>query len=202
MASSLPQRNSPHPHRSSPPLRALDSAIDTKTHSPLHLVIQEGQLQVHTAPFRGSFTGVLSDSLRAAGLGRKVVIFQFLKGGVAQGPEGIVNLCDRLEWVRPAINCCINSQDQFNPSELNTLIKEAIEEIWVKCKRHLTEGDRDQLVLEEIGLAISLGYLSEEELISTLHKRPGSMDVILTGTSLPSSVIAMADQVTKLRCYS
>ena len=39
-----------------------------------------------------------------------------------------------------------------------------------------------------------------EDLISTLEKRPKAMDVILTGPTIPSQVISMADQVTELRC--
>jgi len=35
--------------------------------------------------------------------------------------------------------------------------------------------------------------------LSTLEQRPGSMDVILTGSAIPSLLIAMADQVTELR---
>ena len=71
--------------------------------SPLHLVGPEGQLHVHTAPYRGSFSVVLSEALRAAGLGRRVMVAQFLKGGVSQGPEGSINLCGRLDWLRPSI---------------------------------------------------------------------------------------------------
>ena len=52
------------------------------------------------------------------------------------------------------------------------------------------------MVLEEVGLGISLGYLKEEDLISTLEKRPPSMDVILTGPAIPPPVMSMADQVT------
>ena len=60
---------------------------------PLYLVEPEGQLQVHTAPYRGSFASVLSQAMRAAGLGSRVLISQFLKGGVQQGPAGRVQLC-------------------------------------------------------------------------------------------------------------
>ena len=40
----------------------------------------------------------------------------------------------------------------------------------------------------------------ENDLINTLEKRPSSMDVILTGPSIPSQVMEMADQITELRC--
>ena len=68
---------------------------------------QEGLLQVHTAPFRGSFSGVFSQALRSAGLGSRVLISQFLKGGVDQGLERSVWLCGRLQWLRPAVAACL-----------------------------------------------------------------------------------------------
>jgi cob(I)alamin adenosyltransferase len=60
-------------------------------------------------------------------------------------------------------------------------------------------GDLDQLVLDEIGLAIGFGYIDEAEVVSALEQRPGAMDVIITGPAIPPNVVAMADQVTELR---
>ncbi len=162
--------------------------------------LAEGQIKVHSAPFRGSFPEVLSEALRAAGLGSSVMVAQLLKGGVAQGPNGVVQLCDRLEWIRPAISSCINSRIYENnlSTEQKSDLK-AVKEVWEICKDRLLQGKINQLVLDEVGLAISLGYLDEIDLISTLEQRPLSMDVILTGPSIPSSVTSIADQVTVLR---
>ena len=167
----------------------------------LHLAETEGQLQVHTAPYRGSFSVVLSEALRAAGLGSRVMVVQFLKGGVDQGPEGTVHLCGRLEWLRPAVSCCLTepaSEKSLAKNNPNAI--QAVKDIWEVCKNRLLAGELDQVVLDEIGLAISLGYLKEEDLISTLEKRPKAMDVILTGPAIPPPVMSMADQVTELRC--
>ena len=70
------------------------------------------------------------------------------------------------------------------------------------CKAQIIEGNIDQLVLDEVGLASHLGYIKENDLINTLEQRPSSMDVILTGPSIPSRAMKMADQVTELRCGS
>ncbi len=167
---------------------------------PLHLVNPEGQLQVHTAPHRGSFSGVLSEALRAAGLGRRVMVAQLLKGGVSQGPEGTVHLCGRLEWLRPSISSClVEKAENLAVSESKTNSLKAVREIWEVCKKRILDGTLDQLVLDEVGLAIYLGYLNESDLINTLEQRPGAMDVILTGPSIPTRVLGMADQVTELR---
>jgi len=171
--------------------------------SPLHLVGAEGQLQVHTAPYRGSFSVVLSEALRAAGLGRRVLVAQFLKGGVSQGPEGSINLCGRLDWLRPSIPCCIEEHAPHSADKQNqSSTVQAINKVWEVCKAQIIEGNIDQLVLDEVGLASHLGYINENDLINTLEQRPSSMDVILTGPSIPSRAMKMADQVTELRCGS
>ena len=160
--------------------------------SPLHLVAPEGQLQIHTAPYRGSFSTVFSQAMRAAGLGSRVLIAQFLKGGVCQGPKECVRLCGGLVWLRPDVQACLTEPDQNDAHE-------AVDEVWQICRQQLIGGNLDQLVLDEIGLAVGLGYLKEEDLVSALQQRPGSMDVIITGPAIPPSVMAMADQVTELR---
>ena len=168
--------------------------------SPLHLVTTQGQVQIHTSRFRGSFSIVLSEALRSAGLGSKVLISQFLRGGVNQGPNGAINLCGRLEWIRPAIETC--SPDQLEKEDLSLKRKyaeKAIKELWEFCKTRLIQKKLDKLVLDEIGIAISLGFIKENDLISMINNRPTSTDIILTGSSIPPKVIEMADQITELR---
>jgi len=159
---------------------------------PLHLAEPEGQLHVHTAPYRGSFSSVLSQAVRAAGLGSRVVIAQFLKGGVQQGPEGQVQLCGGLTWMRPDVPDCVSEPGQVDAAE-------AVDAVWQICSRHLRSGEVNQLVLDEVGLAVGLGYISEEALLASLEQRSSAVDVIITGPSIPPSVMAMADQVTELR---
>ena len=168
---------------------------------PLHLVKTQGQVQIHTATFRGSFSIVLSEALRSAGLGSKVLISQFLRGGVNQGPNGAINLCGRLEWLRPAIETCL---PEHLPEEDLSFKKKheekAIKELWEFCKTRLFEKNLDKMVLDEIGIAISLGFIEENDLISMINNRPSSTDIIITGPSIPPKVMEMADQITELRC--
>ena len=161
----------------------------------LHLVAQEGQLQVHTASYRGSYGTVLSQALRSAGLGSRVMVAQFLKGGVVQGPDAAVTLCDRLTWIRPAVLECLSGP----AADADPAVVDAVRALWDVCSIRLRTGDLDQLVLDELGLAIAFGYLNETEVLSRLEQRPPSMDVIITGPSIPDSLMALADQVTELR---
>jgi cob(I)alamin adenosyltransferase len=179
---------------------------------------QEGLIQIHTAPFRGSFSGVFSQALRSAGLGSRVLITQFLKGGVDQGLEASLWLCGRLQWLRPAVAGCLSepcataalvlpappavSSMGLAAAPLPTAAdpdREAVEAVWAYSRDQLLGGQLDQLVLDELGLAVDLGYLCAAEVTATLERRPSHVDVILTGPAMPAALMAMADQVTQLR---
>lgn len=168
----------------------------------LHLAPQpEGLFQIHTAPHRGSFSGVLSQALRAAGLGSRVLVCQLLKGGVHQGVEGSQMLCGRLQWVRPDTPFCLETPADHwagDPDEAS-LIRQAVRDVWLYGRDQLLKERVDQLVLDELGLAIELGYLPLDEVMTTLGQRPAHLDVIVTGQAIPSELMAMADQVTELR---
>jgi cob(I)alamin adenosyltransferase len=158
---------------------------------------QEGLLQAHTAPFRGSFSGVFSQALRSAGLGSRVLISQFLKGGVDQGLERSVWLCGRLQWLRPAVAACL--AEPAATESVSAGDRDAVLAVWDYTKEQLLAGELDQLVLDELGLAVELGYLPAADVLAVLEQRPAHLDVILTGPCMSPALLAMADQVTQLR---
>jgi cob(I)alamin adenosyltransferase len=161
----------------------------------------EGLFQIHTAPHRGSFSTVLSQALRSAGLGSRVLVCQLLKGGVDQGVVGSQLLCGRLQWLRPATQHCLEAcaEEVVASSPDHGAIGDAVREVWMYSRDQLLKERVDQLVLDELGLAIELGYLPLEEVLDTLEQRPPHLDVIVTGPAIPPALMAMADQVTELR---
>ena len=74
---------------------------------------QNGQIQIYQSSYRGSYPSIIRDSLRNAALGRKVLLIQFMRGGVKQGIDNAVKLCGNLTWVRSS-----HSFDQYNPEEI------------------------------------------------------------------------------------
>jgi len=160
---------------------------------------QNGQIQIYQSSYRGSYSSIIRDSLRNAALGRKVLLVQFMKGGVNQGIANSVKLCGNLTWVRSS-----QSFDQYNSEEiennnLKKIIHESIYELWNFCKKELLSGVHDQIILDEIFLAIEMKIIDKDDLISTLENRFISGDVILTGTGIPKDLLLMANQITELR---
>ena len=161
---------------------------------------QSGQIQIYQSSYRGSYSSMIRDSLRNAALGRKVLLVQFMKGGVKQGIDNAVKLCGNLTWVRSS-----HSFDQYDSEEiennknLKKSIHESTYELWNFCKKELLSGDNDQVILDEIFLAIERKIINKDDLISTLENRFISGDVILTGTDIPKDFLLMANQITELR---
>jgi len=161
---------------------------------------QNGQIQIYQSSYRGSYPSIIRDSLRNAALGRKVLLIQFMKGGVKQGITNPVKLCGNLTWVRSS-----HSFDQYNPEEieknkdLKKSIRESTYDLWNFCKKELLAGENEQIILDEIFRAIEMKIIEKDDLISTLENRFITGDVIHTSTDIPKELLLMANQITELR---
>jgi len=76
---------------------------------------QNGQIQIYQSSYRGSYSSIIRDSLRNAALGRKVLLVQFMKGGVKQGIANAIKLCGNLTWIRSS-----HSFDQYHSEEIES----------------------------------------------------------------------------------
>ena len=161
---------------------------------------QNGEIQIYQSPYRGSYSFIIRDCLRNAALGRQVLLVQFMKGGVKQGISNAIKLCGNLTWIRSA-----HSFDQYdseeieNNEDLRNSINVSTYELWDFCKKELLLGEYDQIILDEIFLAVERKIIDKDDLISTLENRFISGDVILTGTGIPKDLSLMANQITELR---
>ena len=179
-------------------LDVVKTNTDTKIN--LKKYPQNGQIQIYQSSYRGSYTSIIRDSLRNAALGRKVLLIQFMKGGVKQGVDHAVKLCGNLTWVRSSHSFDqYNSEALENDKDLKKTIYESTLELWDFCKRELQSGENDQIILDEIFLAIDMKIIDKDDLISTLENRFITGDVILTGTDIPKDLLLMANQITELR---
>ena len=155
----------------------------------------DGLFQVTVAPFRSSCNDVLSQAIRVAGQGSRVMIAQFLNGGINQGPERATRLCGSLEWIRPAIDCCL-----VEPAAVSPEHRQAVNAVWAVSRQQLLSGALDLMVLDELGLALEFGLLEEENVLKVLRQRPGALDLTLIGSAMSEAILDMANQVTRLRC--
>ncbi len=155
--------------------------------------IPQGSLQLYTNPSRGPFTPVMAQALRIAGQGARVLIVQFLKGGINQGPENRLLLGSSLEWARCRLHRCIDTP-HLEPEE-----RVALDELWHFTQEAVRSGRYNLVVLDELSLAMKLGLIPEEEVLALIDQRPISMDMVITGPEMPESLLERADLITQLR---
>jgi len=182
--------------------KSNSDVLEISSHGKINLkrFTQNGQIQIYQSSYRGSYSSIISDSLRNAALGRKVLLVQFMKGGVKQGIANPVKLCGNLTWVRSSHSFNHNqSKEIVNNKTLKNSIQESTYELWNYCKKELLSGENDQIILDEIFLAIEMKIIDKDDLISTLENRFITGDVILTGTDIPKDLLLMANQITELR---
>ncbi|MEI6443794.1 MAG: P-loop NTPase family protein [Nostocales cyanobacterium ELA583] len=153
----------------------------------------EGLVQVFTSPERSFFTSVMAQALRIAGQGTPVLIVQFLKGGIRQGHERPTQMGQHLDWIRCDLPRCIDSSD------LDEAENQALQQLWQHTQKVVSEGKYSLLVLDELSLAINLGLIPETEVLEFLSQRPSHLDIILTGSQMPTSLLDVADQITEIR---
>lgn len=55
------------------------------------------------------------------------------------------------------------------------------------------------MVLDEINIALKLGYLDTQQVLAALRARPHMQHVVLTGRAAPPELIEFADTVTEMR---
>lgn len=164
------------PHRDRPALYAI-----------------EGTLQVFTSTHRTFFTHVMVQALRAAGQGTPVLVVQFLKGGIDQGRDCPMQFGQNLNWLRCGISRCLLDGTASDAE------RAALLELWRHTQQVVMQGQYALVVLDELSLAIAYGLIPEAEVLAFLRDRPSRVDVILTGPSMPETLLDMADQVTEVR---
>lgn len=159
--------------------------------------MNKGYVQVYTGDGKGKTTAALGLGLRAAGRGLKVVMFQFLKGSPSGELESTPLLEGRFTIIRLAeTKKFFGSMDDAEKTELKIRLKTELKQV----EDVLAGSACDILILDEIMAAYHGGLINLEEILSLIDHKPPTMELILTGRSVPEAIIARADLVTEMRC--
>jgi cob(I)alamin adenosyltransferase len=151
----------------------------------------KGRIIVITGDGKGKTTAALGTAVRAAGHGQQVAIVQFLKGSWNYGEAHSLEHCPNIELIRYGSGFTWEAAD---PSVPLALAREGWE-----AAGGLAATDRyDLLVLDELNYAIVEGYISAEEVLDFLQKKPERLSVIMTGRHAHPALIEAADTVSEI----
>lgn len=146
-----------------------------------------GCLHLYYGDGKGKTTAAMGLAIRAAGAGKQVLIYQFLKDNssserkVMDTIPGITCIKgpDKVQFIRNMTQEEKEENRRQNDQKLEDIIKIA--------------GEYDVLILDEALYAIGREQLSEELLIRYLKERPWWQEVILTGRDPSREMRALAD---------
>ena len=155
---------------------------------------KKGLLVVFTGNGKGKTTASLGMALRTIGHGYKVAIIQFIKGGWTTGEEkALKNLSSNISWHSLGEGFTWETQDRIRDEKL-------VQEAWQLSKKYINNESYKLIILDEINIAIKLGYLSSEEIITFLESLNNRNNhIVLTGRGASDSIIKYADLVTEMK---
>ncbi len=163
----------------------------SSTSRPSSRGVRRGLIIALTGDGKGKSTAAFGQALRAYGRGKSVRIFQFTKARSSRVGEyrafqklgmPIDILGGAFDWdCRDAEHC-------------GQLVRQA----WQKAQAALMDDAHFMVVLDDLTYALRNGWVALDDLLLTLHRRPASVHVVLTGRNLPQDLIDQADTVTRM----
>ena len=155
--------------------------------------LEKGLVLVFTGDGKGKTTAALGLVLRTLGHGEQVAVVQFIKGGWHPGEAKALELFgESLRWHALGEGFTWETQDRERDREL-------VQQAWIRSRDYLADSDRRLVVLDEVNVALKLGYLTVEQVLEGLALRPPMTHVALTGRGAPAALVERADLVTEMK---
>ena len=153
---------------------------------------EKGLILVFTGQGKGKTTAGLGLVLRTLGHGERVAIVQFIKGGWEPGEaRALKAFGDQVSWHALGEGFTWETQDRERDQQL-------VEAAWETALGYLRDSSVKLVLLDELNVALKLGYISAETVIAGLNERPALSHVAVTGRGAPEELVARADLVTEM----
>ena len=153
---------------------------------------EKGLVIVNTGNGKGKTTAALGMVIRALGHGFRVAIVQFIKGAWEPAEKAALGRWgDQIEFYAMGEGFTWETQDQ----ERDTKNAQAA---WEKGLSFICDQKYQLVLLDEINVALKLGYLNVDTVLEGLSQKPTATHVILTGRGALPPLIERADLVTEM----
>ena len=152
----------------------------------------KGLIIVNTGNGKGKTTAALGMVLRSLGHGYKVAIVQFIKGAWEPAEKAVLEQwSEQLKFHAMGEGFTWDTQDRARD------IAKA-EAAWEQALEYIVNPEYRLVLLDEVNIALKLGYLDVTKVVEGLKQKPEDSHVILTGRGAPDELIATADLVTEM----
>ena len=153
---------------------------------------EKGLILVFTGQGKGKTTAGLGLVLRTLGHGERVAVVQFIKGGWEPGEaRALKQFGDQVAWHALGEGFTWETQDRERDQQL-------VEQAWETALTYLRDASIKLVLLDEVNVAMKLGYIDAETVLRGLAERPELTHVALTGRGAPAALVEKADLVTDM----
>ena len=153
---------------------------------------EKGLVLVFTGQGKGKTTAGLGLVLRTLGHGERVAIVQFIKGGWEPGEARALRAFgEQVSWHALGEGFTWETQDRERDQQL-------VEQAWQTALGYLRDAEVKLVLLDELNVALKLGYINAETVIAGLQQRPELTHVAVTGRGAPQALVDAADLVTEM----
>ncbi|MDJ0729893.1 MAG: cob(I)yrinic acid a,c-diamide adenosyltransferase [Crocosphaera sp.] len=154
---------------------------------------EKGLIIVNTGNGKGKTTAALGMVMRSLGHGFRVAIIQFIKGAWEPAEKAVLSQWEnQLEFLAMGEGFTWETQDRKRD-----ILK--AKQAWETAVSFINNPEYQLVLLDEVNVALKLGYLEVKTVVKVLKEKPEQTHVILTGRSAPTELIEVADLVTEMK---
>jgi cob(I)alamin adenosyltransferase len=162
-------------------------------------MFEKGLVQIYTGDGRGKTTAALGLALRAAGQGKKVLIYQFLKPKSLKTGECIAIKSAKLPIKIKAFAVSWDMAKAFDNKKTIRTAKSVISKTLKEIAIAAEKKSCDLLILDEIVFCLSTGLAKLEDIKKIIDNKDPAVEIVLTGRGATAELIKLADLVTEMK---
>lgn len=159
---------------------------------------EKGLVHIYTGNGKGKTTAALGLALRAAGWGKNVIVYQFLKPPALKLGERKALAKAKLPIKIEAIDTKWSLQKQKNKKTLRQVcnkINQTCQEIQIIAQK----GKYDLIILDEIIYCCFKKLVDKKTIEKIIKLKKSNVEIIMTGRGAGSELIKLADLVTEMK---
>ncbi|MDQ0150454.1 cob(I)alamin adenosyltransferase [Eubacterium multiforme] len=158
--------------------------------------LKEGFVQIYTGNGKGKTTAAIGQGMRAYGNGLNVIMVQFLKSGETGELKTVDELGSNFQIFRfEKRRGFVWNLSEEEKEEVKKEVKVAYNFIL-----SILEDEKcDVLIIDEVMGVLKNKFLTVEEVLEIINKKPKNVELIMTGRNVPEEILERANLVTEMR---
>lgn len=157
--------------------------------------MERGLVHIYCGDGKGKTTAAFGLAFRCVGRGNKVLVLQFLKGGVT----GEVLLAQRIPEIYIIRGNAAGKFSFMMSEDEKAAVRSEHDKNLAKASALVSNGQYSMIVLDEIMAAWEQNLIDRKAVLELIVNRTEGLEVVMTGRNPPKELLDLADYVSEIR---